>query len=88
MSWMVEVRVYMTLREKLGWGSREVRLEGKVRFSDLLEELRDLKGILEEFGYENFMMLVNGRNIRLLDWLDTEVGEGDVVDIFPPAGGG
>jgi len=85
---MVEVRVYMTLREKLGWGSREVRIEGKVRFSDLLEELRDLKGILEEFGYENFMMLVNGRNIRLLDWLDTEVGEGDVVDIFPPAGGG
>jgi molybdopterin converting factor small subunit len=34
------------------------------------------------------MILLNGRNIRLLDWLDTEVEEGDSIDIFPPAGGG
>lgn len=85
----VRVRVYMTLKEKLGWGSREVELRGrKVRFSDLLNEVSDLKKILEEFGYENFMILINGRNVRLMNWLETEVSEGDVVDIFPPAGGG
>ncbi|MEM0268242.1 MAG: MoaD family protein [Candidatus Korarchaeum sp.] len=85
---MVEVRVYMTLRDKLGWRSKEIHLDKEIKFSELLEKLRDLKEVLERFGYENFMMLVNGRNIRLSGWLDTEVGEGDVVDIFPPAGGG
>lgn len=85
---MVEVRVYMTLREKLGWKGRKVELTKAVKFSDLLEEMRDLKGVLEGFGYENFMILVNGRNIRLLNWLDTEVRDEDSIDIFPPAGGG
>ncbi|RSN67449.1 MoaD/ThiS family protein [Candidatus Korarchaeum cryptofilum] len=86
---MVEVRVYLTLREKLGWKSKTLSLgRNKVKFSELLDELKDLKGILEDFGYENFMILLNGRNIRLLDWLDTEVEEGDSIDIFPPAGGG
>jgi molybdopterin synthase sulfur carrier subunit len=86
---MVEVRVYLTLREKLGWKSKTLSLgKSKVKFSELLDELKDLKGVLEDFGYENFMILLNGRNIRLLDWLDTEVEEGDSIDIFPPAGGG
>jgi molybdopterin synthase sulfur carrier subunit len=86
---MVEVRVYLTLREKLGWKSKTLSLDrSKVKFSELLDELKDLKGVLEDFGYENFMILLNGRNIRLLDWLDTEVEEGDSIDIFPPAGGG
>jgi molybdopterin converting factor small subunit len=85
---MVEVRVYLTLREKLGWKSKTLSLgRNKVKFSELLDELKDLKGVLEDFGYENFMILLNGRNIRLLDWLDTEVEE-DSIDIFPPAGGG
>jgi len=86
---MVEVRVYVTLREKLGWKSKVVNLRReKMKFSELLDELKDLKGVLEDLGYENFMILLNGRNIRLLDWLDTEVEEGDSIDIFPPAGGG
>jgi molybdopterin synthase sulfur carrier subunit len=86
---MVEVRVYLTLREKLGWKSKTLSLgRNKVKFSELLDKLKDLKGVLEDFGYENFMILLNGRNIRLLDWLDTEVEEGDSIDIFPPAGGG
>jgi molybdopterin synthase sulfur carrier subunit len=86
---MVEVRVCLTLREKLGWKSKTLSLgRNKVKFSELLDELKDLKGVLEDFGYENFMILLNGRNIRLLDWLDTEVEEGDSIDIFPPAGGG
>ncbi len=86
---MVEVRVYVTLREKLGWKSKVINLRReKMKFSELLDELKDLKGVLEDLGYENFMILLNGRNIRLLDWLDTEVEEGDSIDIFPPAGGG
>ncbi|MCS7102318.1 MAG: MoaD/ThiS family protein [Candidatus Korarchaeum sp.] len=85
---MVKVRVYMTLREKLGWGSKEIRFSEEVKLSELLEELKDLKEILESFGYESFMILVNGRNIRFLNWLDTRVEDEDVIDIFPPAGGG
>ncbi|MGY0287713.1 MAG: MoaD/ThiS family protein [Candidatus Methanodesulfokora washburnensis] len=85
----VEVRVYVTLREKLGWKSKMVGLKReRMKFSELLDELKDLKKVLEDFGYENFMILLNGRNIRLLNWLDTEIKEGDFIDIFPPAGGG
>jgi len=85
----VEVRVYVTLREKLGWKSKMVGLKReRMKFSELLDELKDLKKVLEDFGYENFMILLNGRNIRLLNWLDTEIKEGDSIDIFPPAGGG
>jgi hypothetical protein len=44
---MVEVRVYLTLREKLGWKSKTLSLgRNKVKFSELLDEL---KGSEREF---------------------------------------
>ncbi|MGC9104615.1 MAG: MoaD/ThiS family protein [Candidatus Methanodesulfokora sp.] len=58
------------------------------KLSDMLSHLSDLKKVIEEFGQENFTILLNGRNIRTLSGLETSVLDGDVIDIFPPAGGG
>jgi molybdopterin synthase sulfur carrier subunit len=33
-------------------------------------------------------LYVNGRSIRFMDGLDTPVGEGDGLALFPPIGGG
>lgn len=84
----ITVRVYASLREKLGWNSRELNTEGSCKLSNVLSHLSDLKKVFEEFGQENFTILLNGRNIRTLDGLETSVLDGDVLDIFPPAGGG
>jgi molybdopterin synthase sulfur carrier subunit len=37
---------------------------------------------------EGTIILVNGKNIFHLQLLDTVVDNGDVVSVFPPAGGG
>jgi len=34
------------------------------------------------------MILINGRNIFHLDKLNSIVKDGDIIDIFPPGGGG
>jgi len=86
---IVAVRVYASLREKLGWSSRRLELEGSsCRLSDVIYRLDDLRRVMEEFGREHFTILLNGRNVRTLDDLDTPVSDGDLVDIFPPAAGG
>jgi hypothetical protein len=69
----VEVRVYVTLREKLGWRSKMVGLKReRMKFSELLDELKDLKKVLEDFGYENFMILLKipvSNDLFILDHL-------------------
>ena len=34
------------------------------------------------------IILINGKNIFHLNGLDTNIGDGDTVSIFPPGGGG
>ncbi|KXB00405.1 hypothetical protein AKJ48_00870 [candidate division MSBL1 archaeon SCGC-AAA261O19] len=52
-------------------------LEGRF-FED--SEGRELRGGIN--------IMVNGRNIRFLDGLDTRLKDDDLVAIFPPVGGG
>lgn len=49
-----------------------------------------LPALLDERGelFLSVMILLNGRNIRLLDGLETVVEPDDVLMLFPPSGGG
>jgi len=92
----VEVRVYATFRElfpsntlKISTEARDVRelidfLTGEYS-SGFRERLLDKEtGRLRPYN----KILVNGRDIDFLDYLKTELRDGDSVVFFPPAGGG
>ena len=91
----VTVKVPTILRRHVGGEARlEVEPErGTVR--DLLEELERrypgfAHGILTEDGsLRRFVnVYVNDEDVRFLQALDTEVGEGDTISILPAVAGG
>ncbi|MCP1662474.1 MAG: MoaD family protein [Methanocalculus sp. MSAO_Arc1] len=55
------------------------------RYPGLRDEIFE-EGSRELQDYVN--ILVNGRNINFINGLDTELKDGDLVVLFPPAGGG
>jgi len=85
--------MYTTLREVTG--VKEITVEAKTvreAINKLLEkyggELR--KALLDEKGNIKriYTLLLDGRNIILLQGLDTPVKDGSTLHIFPPVGGG
>ncbi|MDW8062111.1 MAG: MoaD family protein [Nitrososphaerota archaeon] len=87
----VTLYVYALLKEKTGWDSKVVELERNyARLADILESTPELKNaiLVDNDLDRHFIVLLNGRNIRLLKGLDTPIADGDRIDIFPPAGGG
>lgn len=87
----IEVVIYFTLREKLGWSSRRLRLPGRrARLRDVLEAVPELWEILVRGGELNpdFRVLIDGRNVVFLGGLNAEVRDGSRIVVFPPAGGG
>lgn len=85
----VKIRVYMELALKLGWREREISTDGEsTTLGELLRALPELREFINEEFTERFMVLVNGVNSRLLGGLQARVKDSDIVDIFPPAGGG
>lgn len=86
----VSIHVYAFLRGKLGWNSKTLEVEDNVNLRRILEFVPELRDILVSDGGLNprFMVLLNGRNVRLLGGLDTPVEDGTRIDVFPPAGGG
>jgi len=91
----VTVKLFATLREMAGWKERVYDLDPP-DVSSLLRTVQ-VKGepfydivVDEEKGVllSRYKVLVNGRDIEFLQGLKTILNSGDVVAIFPPAGGG
>jgi molybdopterin synthase sulfur carrier subunit len=89
----MRVKIFSTLRSVVG--AKEVEVGAADTVGSVLEELITKhpalrERILDEDGnlQSSINILVNGRNIRFLNGLDTPVKESDQLALFPPVGGG
>ncbi len=90
----IKVEFFATLREVLGMSSIEIECEGTTiedilnllleKFGSVLEDIIFERGRLKEM----VKILLNGKDIRGLNGLKTELRDGDCVSIFPPIAGG
>lgn len=90
----VRVKAFATFREVMD-SQIELELPEDATIRMLLAELtaryRDLRGMLfagPEILKDFVNILRNGRNIQFLAGLDTPLGNGDVIALFPPVAGG
>jgi molybdopterin synthase sulfur carrier subunit len=91
----MEVKVYATLRIKIGQSKIKVHTGPGDTVRDAIREALERYPILTADVLTNDGELVNhvniflnGRNVRLLDGLDTVIQHGQRLDLFPPVGGG
>ena len=88
----VKVKLYATLKEIIGKDT--VFVEAKTvgeAIDNLIKLYPELSNvIIGENGElkDDYIYLVNGRNIVFLQEKDTPLKEGDKLTIFPPVGGG
>ena len=94
----IRVRFFTTLREVAG--KREVEVNAQGEGIDILNLMHFLFGKLgddfksaildpETGNIRRYIkIMVNGRDIEFLNGLMTLVKKGDVVQLFPPIGGG
>jgi MoaD family protein len=91
----MEIKFYATLRSIVGGpvvhldGVSEITVEKMLqefyaRYPDMRAKLVNDQGEL----YPSIQILINGRDIRFGDGLETVVTVQDEVRIFPPVGGG
>lgn len=92
---MATIIFQTSLRRTLGLSKVEVELASAVTLDMLVsvcekilaKPLRQL--LLDKDGQlSHGMVLLNGRNVLLLQGLDTLISNDDELNIFPPAGGG
>jgi len=76
----IEVNYYAWLREAVG-DKEFLEVEKGATVEEIVKRLLEKHKFLES---ESFLIAVNGR----LTSLNTVLNEGDVVSLFPPAGGG
>ena len=87
----IKVKVFMTLKEPFGWGSRVIELDNDPpRFRDLISKVPEIKGAIEKYKGERWslIILLNGRRIEFLGGFDSVLEDRDVISIFPPLAGG
>ncbi|MFX0116617.1 MAG: ubiquitin-like small modifier protein 1 [Candidatus Hodarchaeota archaeon] len=90
----MKIRLFASLRERIGQKELEITKEEAKTVQKLIEllirrypEAEDLlvrDGELSSF----YHILINGKNITLLDGTKTIFNEDDTVAILPPIGGG
>jgi molybdopterin synthase sulfur carrier subunit len=93
---MVNVKVvFPSIFSKVTMGEREVYISA-LTFNEVLAKLVNRYGndfkerIFEETGELRHLLAfyLNGRNVRFLDSLETELKNGDTISILPMASGG
>lgn len=89
------IKVYATLRMKIGQSKIEVKAGPGDKVRDAIREVLERYPVLAPDVMSNDDELVNhvhiflnGRNVRLLDGLDSVIQDGQRIDMFPPVGGG
>lgn len=90
---MPVVRLYANLRDILNKDQVSIDAgtvkELMIKMEDMGgKKLRDLMRDSNNELRPNIIILVNGKNARFIKGIDTEINEGDVIDIFPPVAGG
>lgn len=91
----MEIKMYATLRAVVGGKSVQLNHTGARTMQQILHELFEMFPTLEAklllkdgTMHSAFHFLVNGRDARYLDGLETLVKPTDDVRVFPPVGGG
>ena len=91
----MQVRLYATLRQIVGMKIVEVSVQTEKTVGDLLRSLvQRYPKLGESIWYSNgslaghVAVILNGRDIRHLKGVDTPITDDDILDVFPPVGGG
>ncbi len=89
----VVIEVFALLREKLGWSSKVIELEGsEARLIDVLKKVPELYSLVvddsEKSVAEGFIVMINGIHAQFRGGLEAIVRDGDTISVFPPAAGG
>lgn len=91
----MEIKVYATLRDVVGAPNIDLDDQPEMTVRQILEAmcaqypaLRSKLTLGTEELHSAVHILVNGRDMRYLNGLETVVTLTDVVRIFPPVGGG
>ena len=88
----IKVKLYATLKEMIGRDT--VFVEANTVRQVIEKLINEYPTLRREIVNDNlslkddYIYLVNGRNIVFLQKEDTHLNEGDKVTIFPPVGGG
>jgi molybdopterin converting factor small subunit len=78
----------MNLAKKLSWKNKELVIDReKITFKEILSMVKDLKDIIID-NLDEYIILINALNIKLLKGLETEILDDATIDIFPPAADG
>ena len=91
----MEIKVFATLRDVVGGKSIQVDTTQPMRVAELLQQVIAKHPLLRAklFAPDGGLnpsvhILINGRDVRFLDGVDTVVSASDSVQMFPPVGGG
>lgn len=91
----MKVRLYATLRQIVGEKIVEIPALAEQTVGDILRALVQLHPRLEDSIWYpdgslagHVAVILNGRDIRHLDGVETPLSDEDSMDVFPPVGGG
>ncbi|MFW5800267.1 MAG: MoaD family protein [Spirochaetota bacterium] len=93
---MVTVKFYTLLRLLLKIDKIEIDIEENENIGSMLKKIQNkietpfISKLLDDNDKlkTGTIILLNGKNIYHLDKLDTKINNGDVIELFPPGGGG